>query len=191
MGRVVHCIVRPTSLCGPYSFLFLEELKPVSDTLKLIALDVEDLSVISVHMQDAVLQVGDMAYLPKERRFVAIANRFDWPSAAHIDLNQSDRRQYLRHRTALRFERVLSAKVAGIDLTDKRQTINILALQFTETTSPAGVLTIICAGGAAIRLDVECLEIELKDLGAVWAAKAMPQHRDDVPDAALGKPKSE
>lgn len=163
----------------------------MSDTLKLIALDAEDLSVISVHMQDAVLQVGDMAYLPKDRRFVAIANRFDWPSAAHMDLNQSDRRQYLRHRTALRFERVSSAKVTGIDLTDKRQTISILALQFTETTSPAGVLTIICAGGAAIRLDVECLEIELKDLGAVWAAKAMPQHRDDGPDAALGKPKSE
>jgi Protein of unknown function (DUF2948) len=159
--------------------------------LKLIALDAEDLGVISIHMQDAILQVADMAYLPKEQRFVAIANRFDWSTAAKASAKQSDGSQYLRHRTALRFERVLAAKVTGIDLKDKRQTINMLAMQFTETTSPAGVVTIVCAGGAAIRLEVECLEIELKDLGAVWAAKAMPQHGDEAVNTALGKPKAE
>ncbi len=159
------------------------------ETLKLIALDADDLGVVSAHMQDAILQVGDMAYVPGERRFVAIANRFDWSSAAKATSNNVEPSQYLRHRTALRFERVMSAKVTGINLKNKRQTINILALQFDETTAPAGVVTLICAGGAAVRLEVECLEIELKDLGAVWAAKAMPQHPDN--DAALAKPKSE
>ena len=153
------------------------EQKPVPNTLKLIALDAEDLSVVSVHMQDAILQVGDMAFLPKEQRFVAIANRFDWSSAAKANLKQSDGSQYLRHRTALRFERVLSAKVTGIDLKDKRQAINILAMQFSETATPAGIVTIVCAAGAAIRLEVECLEIELKDLGAVWAAHTRQPNR--------------
>ena len=37
---------------------------PMPD-LKLIALDAEDLGVISAHLQDAVLRVGDMVYLPK------------------------------------------------------------------------------------------------------------------------------
>ena len=49
--------------------------------LKLIALDAEDLGVISAHLQDAVLRVGDMVYLPNEKRFVALANRFDWAKA--------------------------------------------------------------------------------------------------------------
>ena len=49
--------------------------------LKLIALDAEDLGVISAHLQDAVLRVGDMVYLPNEKRFVAMANRFDWAQA--------------------------------------------------------------------------------------------------------------
>ena len=49
--------------------------------LKLIALDADDLAVISAHLQDAVLQVGDIAYLPKDKRFAAIANRFDWVDA--------------------------------------------------------------------------------------------------------------
>ncbi len=148
----------------------------MTEILKLIALDAEDLDVISAHMQDAILQIGDMAYLPAERRFVAITNRFDWSSAGKADANASTNSQYLRHRTALRFERVISAKVTGIDLKDKRQAINILMVQFAETNSPAGIVTLICAGDAAVRLEVECLEIELKDLGAVWAAKAMPQH---------------
>ncbi len=46
--------------------------------LKLIALDADDLKVISAHLQDAVLRVGDIAYLPRERRFAALGNRFDW-----------------------------------------------------------------------------------------------------------------
>jgi Protein of unknown function (DUF2948) len=125
-------------------------------------------------MQDAVLLVGDMAYLPKERRFAAMVNRFDWQAAAKSDADKN----YLRHRTAIRLERVLAAKVSGIDLKDKRQTLNILALQFEETAPPAGIVTLVCAGGAAIRLEVECLEVELKDLGAMWAAKAKPAHSD-------------
>ena len=51
------------------------------DNLKLIALDAEDLKVISAHLQDAVLKVGDMAFVPRERRFAAVLNRFDWTTA--------------------------------------------------------------------------------------------------------------
>jgi hypothetical protein len=159
----------------------------VTETLKLIALDAEDLAILSAHMQDAILHVGDMAFLPKEQRFAAIANRFDWDAAARADVKGDAGAQPLRHRTALRFERVRTARVSGIDLKDKRRTLSILALQFAETSTPAGIITIICAGDAAIRLEVECLEAELNDLGAVWAAKTRPAH--DVPTEKT--PKSE
>ena len=49
--------------------------------LKLLALDEEDLIVVSSHLQDAVMRVGDMAYLPSQQRFAAIVNRFDWEQA--------------------------------------------------------------------------------------------------------------
>jgi hypothetical protein len=45
--------------------------------LKLLALDEEDLQVVSSHLQDAVVRVGDMAYVPSQKRFAAILNRFD------------------------------------------------------------------------------------------------------------------
>ena len=51
------------------------------DKLKLIAFDAADLGVLSAHAQDAVLKVADMAFLPAEKRFAAILNRFDWPRA--------------------------------------------------------------------------------------------------------------
>ena len=49
--------------------------------LRLSALDVEDLAVISAQMQDAVLLAGDMRYDPKRKQFALVANRFAWDEA--------------------------------------------------------------------------------------------------------------
>ena len=54
--------------------------------LKLAALDEDDLSVISAHLQDAVVRIGDIRYLPGEQRFVLVANRFDWQGAGGKNL---------------------------------------------------------------------------------------------------------
>ena len=153
--------------------------------LKLIAFDTEDLGVISAHLQDAVLRVGDMAYLPGEKRFVAIANRFDWEKA--VSSSQSLKRgtpeEHERRRAAVRFERVNAAKIQGFDFKDKRAALALLAVTFEPTAgpdSPEGNVTLTFSGGAAIRLSVECIEIELKDLGAAWAAKRSPEHPEDA-----------
>jgi hypothetical protein len=149
--------------------------------LKLIALDSEDLAVVSAHLQDAVINVSEMAYLKTERRFAAIANRFDWSEA--LGGTRARRKPFMRRRSGLRFERVLGAQLANIDLTDKKQVLNVLAIHFEPAVAPEGFVVISCAGGAAIRLHVEYLEAELKDLGAAWATKSKPEHPDDEPDA--------
>ncbi len=143
--------------------------------LKLVALDAEDLKVISAHVQDAVLQVGDMAYRPAEHRFAAIANRFDWASATGAYGGEPSLE---RRRTALRFDRVLEAKCQGIDLKSKRQVLALLAIQFEEAEPPGGYVTLLFAGGPAIRLKVECIEAEMRDLGAAWKAGSRPEHPD-------------
>jgi Protein of unknown function (DUF2948) len=91
----------------------------MTEPLKLIALDAEDLSVVSAHLQDAVMLVGDMAYQPRERRFVAIASRFDWAQAAKIQ-NQTAS-GFVRHRSAIRIERIIAAKLQGIDLKEPKE----------------------------------------------------------------------
>jgi hypothetical protein len=151
--------------------------------LKLIALDAEDLGVVSAHLQDAVLRVGDMAYLAKERRFVAIANRFDWEQASAAGKPRGGKNRLVRRRCGLRFERVYSAKVHGLNFGDKKAALALLAVTFqpaSQGDTPEGNVTLTFSGGAAIRLSVECIEVELKDLGAAWTAKRSPEHPEDA-----------
>jgi hypothetical protein len=147
--------------------------------LKLIALDAEDLAIISAHLQDAIMKIGDIAFLPREKRVAAVANRFDWVDAIESDTTR--RKAYARRRAALRFERVLSAQVHGIDLKSKSAVTSLLAIGFEPGIAPEGHITLQFADGSAIRLHVECIEAELRDLGPVWRAKSKPKHPDDPP----------
>jgi hypothetical protein len=147
--------------------------------LKLIALDAEDLAVISAHLQDAVIKIGDLAYLPQHKRFAAIGNRFDWIAA--LRKGKDNPQEYARRRAALRFERVLSAKLHAIDLNRKSEVLSLLAISFEPETPPDGKVTLHFADGAAIQLHVECIEAEMQDLGPVWRTQSMPQHSGDDP----------
>ena len=140
------------------------------DTLKLIALDTDDLEVISTHLQDAVVNVGDIVWLRSEKRVVLALNRFDWEAAS------ADQPQYQRRRTALRFERVNGVKCRSVQPKDKDAVLNLLSVEFQPTDAPAGVVVLTFAGGAALRLEVECLEAEIADLGPAWATKLCPAH---------------
>lgn len=143
--------------------------------VKIIALDTEDLVTLAAHLQDAVATLGDMTYLPKERQFVALMNRYDWVEAANGPGGPG-----VRRRAALRIERVEAAHVQGIDLTAKGTVVNLLTALFEPTpdAAPAGRLTLVLAGGGAIRLAIECIEMQLEDLGPAWSAKATPRHLD-------------
>ncbi len=147
---------------------------PCADELKLVALDRDDIEVVSAHVQDALVRVGDILWQPHEHRFVMALNRFDWMAA--VDAKPNDKVDYRRCRTALRFERVNACKCRNIDHTKKEAWLNLLAVEFAEQDAPAGIVTLIFSGGGAIRLDVECLEAELADLGEVSTAAICPDH---------------
>jgi Protein of unknown function (DUF2948) len=144
-----------------------------TDELKLIALDKDDIEVVSAHVQDAMVKVADIFWQPRAHRFMLALNRFDWMSAVDPKLDKAD---YRRCRTALRFERVTACKCRNLDQTDKDAQLNLLAVEFSEADAPAGVVSLIFSGGGVIRLDVECLEAELADLGEVATAALCPDH---------------
>ncbi len=147
------------------------------ESLKLVALDRDDLAVVSTHLQDAVVKVGDIIWRSGEKRLVIALNRFDWECA------YCGKPHFQRRRTALRFERVNAFKCRNVQPDDKRTVLNLLAVEFHESDPPAGTVTLIFSGGAALRLEVECLEAELADLGPVWATSCCPAHADDVQTA--------
>lgn len=146
--------------------------------LKLIALDAEDLEVISAHLQDAVMRVGDMTYLPREHRFALVLNRFNWEQA----LERTPRRRHLsfeRRRSGLHFDRVRKVKTRKLDRKARDAVLELLAIRFEENEPPAGLIELVFAGGGTIRLDVECIEAALRDLGASWSTEARPAHTLD------------
>jgi hypothetical protein len=149
-------------------------MKPCMDELKLVALDRDDIEVVSAHVQDALVKIADIFWQPREHRFVMAVNRFDWINA--VEAKPNDNTDYRRCRTALRFERVLSCKCRGLDQFDKNARLNLLAIEFSVTDAPAGFVTLTFSGGGVIRLDVECLEAELADLGEVSTAALCPDH---------------
>jgi len=147
------------------------------DLLKFVALDGEDLAVVSTHLQDAVVKASEVLWRPQEHRLVLALNRFDWEGA------QAATPEYRRRRAALRFERVKSCKCRDIDPQSKDAVLNLLSVEFAETDAPAGTVTLTFSGGAALRLDVECLEAELADLGPAWTTTKCPAHADVDLDA--------
>jgi hypothetical protein len=144
----------------------------LSHPLKLIALDRDDLEVMSAHLQDSVVKVGEIHWRPAEHRVVIALNRFDWEAA------QDAAPSWQRRRSALRFDRVMSCKCRDLDCGAKDQVLNLLAVEFSETNAPGGVITLLFSGGGALRLDVECLEAETVDLGPVWTTANCPEHED-------------
>jgi Protein of unknown function (DUF2948) len=143
------------------------------DPVKFVALDREDLEVVSTHLQDAEVKVADVHWRPAEKRLVLALDRFDWPAATC-----SQHPELRRCRSALRFERVLACKCKHLNPAGKDTVLNLLAVEFAENDAPGGVVTLIFSGGATLRLEVECLECELVDLGPVRIATVFPAHID-------------
>jgi hypothetical protein len=131
----------------------------VPDPLKLIALDADDLAVISAHVQDARVETGDIVWRQAEKRLVLGLHRPDWEQT--LEGETAPRRMI----AALRFDRVLACKSRNIDLEAPDAALELLGIEFYPGPAPSGSAVLMFSHGALLRIDVECLECELTDLG--------------------------
>jgi hypothetical protein len=145
-----------------------------SSRLVLAATDAEDLETVSARLQDAVAMVRDLVYLPKSRRFAALFNRFKWESA---DANSG-----ARVRTGLLIDGVLSAKSNKLKTDDPEGIASLLAIRFQPkgAEDPGGTMEFVFSGGGTLRLEVECIQLELSDVSGEWAALGRPNHETEA-----------
>jgi len=146
------------------------------DLLRLMALDQSDLDIVSAHVQDAVIRVGDISVSGARRQFTLPMNRFVWEKEPPRRGLFRRRGEYERRRSVLHFDRVTSVKRSGFAQGDDEAVLALLAIRWTMTDDPSGTIDLVFAGGAAIRLDVECIEAQLTDLGAAWSTPSRPDH---------------
>jgi len=142
--------------------------------LKLRAEDAEDLAVISACLQDALVAVRDLAYVPAERSFFLVANRFRWENGLRPLPGESPLERTL---CGVAFRGVAAVSYSGFRRSDDSRILSLLAIR-----SEDGAVNLEFSGGAAIRLDVSRILCHAGDLGAPWPTPWRPRHDfDELP----------
>jgi len=143
--------------------------------IALMALDVDDLKVISALVQDSVLTAADLKYSAKHREFALLLNRFRWEDRAAAE---KAGRAFERVRCVLMLRDVLAVRSQGIGAGDKDIVLSLLALEFAPGQDGMGVVTLTLAGDTAIALEVEALNVSLRDVTRPYIApsRKMPDH---------------
>jgi hypothetical protein len=161
--------------------------------LKIIARDAEDLAVVSACLQDALIPLNEMRYLPQERRFIMVANRFRWERAAKGSQEtapegdasfDSDEDFGAQQRTnaGICIDRVLAVRSRNIDRSRPDDFMSLLSVQLDGNN-----LSFLFAGGGVIQVEIEALALYLSDLGKAWPTQWQPDHAADAADGKAAR----
>lgn len=166
------------------------------DSLKLIARDADDLAIIAAVAQDALVPIGEMAFMPAEQRFAMVLNRFRWdrmnpnsnyPTFGGMPRAAPDRDApfwealdqpppYERILAGLRFEKVTAVGTRGIDLRNRGRILELLTIR----SEPPSIV-VVFAGDAIIRLEATGLHCIIEDFGDSWPTRHRPIHPESAP----------
>ena len=141
--------------------------------LKLIAKTMEDLKVISAHLQDSIVSTNDIANLKKNRIFLMQLNRFMWE-----DVEKGVFRKNKRIRTILKFENVIKVSSKNIKLNDNEIFLDFLAIESKKMPDKTQEMNLIFSGNSIIKINAEVIEVFLDDQGLPWDSKNKPTHVD-------------
>lgn len=148
----------------------------MSEKLKLIALDEEDLTVLSSLVQDAIINSDGILFERSKRQLTVQMRRYAWelPGARRRFFAKKERRLSILH-----FNRVISVSSKNIDRgRGESGTLSLLAIHFEESKNDdaSGTVNLIFAGDCHMRVEVENIEAQLSDLDARWQAGRRPSH---------------
>lgn len=145
--------------------------------LFLAAVDAEDLKVVSALVQDAVFPITEMRWDRSRRRFAVLLNRFRWEDRAAAE---RERRPFERVQSLLVAGDVMGVASQGIDRTERDLVLSILSIGFEPGTDGGGRLILTLSGDGAIALDVESIDVTLRDMTRPYRAPSgeAPHHPD-------------
>jgi len=143
--------------------------------LNLGALDAEDLKVLSTLTQDAVFPANEMQWVPSERRFAVLLNRFRWED---LKAAKTRNRVVERVQSLLVVENVTHVASQGVARDEADTVLSLLSIAFSAGEDAEGVIELMLAGDGGVRLQVEALEVSLRDVTRPYAApsKSAPHH---------------
>ena len=145
--------------------------------LRLKALDADDLGVISALVQDAVFPASEMTWARKDRRFALLLNRFRWEDAPQATARARD---FERVQSVLAIEDVVKVQSQGVARGDSGMVMSLLSMTFEPATDGTGRILLTLAGDGVIAIEVEALEVVLRDVTRPYRAPSgkLPGHPD-------------
>ncbi len=148
---------------------FEDAARPADAPVALRALDAADVPVLSALVQDAVFPITEMRFDRKRRRLALLLNRFRWELAG---------RAPERVQAVLSIEDALAVRSQGLDRTDTDTVLSLLALHWHPGPDGTGRLDLVLAGDGTIAVDLEALEITLRDVTRPYRAPSgkAPDH---------------
>tara|TARA_B100002051_G_C16553312_1_gene543711 strand:- start:263 stop:706 length:444 start_codon:yes stop_codon:yes gene_type:complete len=140
--------------------------------LKLIARTEEDLRVLSAHLQDAIINVSEIANLEKNKIFLLQLNRFMWE-----DVEKGVFRKNKRIRSIIKFENVIKVYAKNINLSKEDKFLDFLTIETRKMLDNNYEMRIVCSGDSVIKVEAEVIEVTLDDQGESWDTKNVPKHK--------------
>lgn len=135
---------------------------PDAKPLKLHGEDAEDLAIMASCLQEADGRLGNMSYHPRRREFYGLFNRVAWERGG-------DPQQAERIGCILYFRCVLAAHGRNLDWRRKQTPLSLLTLYFhAGDEPPGGMVRLLFADNHEICLQVEALEVWLRDVPQPW-----------------------
>ena len=140
--------------------------------LKLIARTEEDLRVVSAHLQDAIVNISDIANLEKNKIFLLQLNRFMWE-----DVEKGLFRKNKRIRSIVKFENVIKVHSKNINQEKKDKFLDFLTIETSKMPDNNYEMKIVFSGDSILKVVSEVIEVTLDDQGEAWITKNIPKHK--------------
>jgi hypothetical protein len=144
-------------------------VKPV----QLRAVDAADLTILSALLQDAIIPIADLGFLPEQNLFVLMVNRYVWEDGRDGSAPAAPGTAGSRIHCAVRIHQVRTVRKRGLDIRRRDQFLSLLSLELADD---GAALILHLSGDADIRLEIDALDIRVEDQGEPWPAATRPDH---------------
>ena len=144
--------------------------------LNIGAFDKRDLEVVSSLIQDSIFPTSEIKWLSNSEKLAILINRFRWE-----DTKLSQGKNLERVRSLLMINHVKNISSSGFSPKQKDRILSILSISFDGVEGGSGSVLIVVSGNGGIRVEVDALEINLRDVTMPYIAPSglVPEHKND------------
>ncbi|MAI18491.1 MAG: hypothetical protein CBC71_06415 [Rhodobacteraceae bacterium TMED111] len=143
--------------------------------LNIGAFDKSDLQIVSSLIQDSILPANEIKWLSTSNKLALLINRFRWEDK---NLASSKDREVERVQSLLMISHVKSISSSGFSPKQRDQILSILSTSFNGDDGGSGNILFVFSGNAGIRVEVDALEINLRDVTMPYISPSgrSPEH---------------